>query len=49
MCGNQKKIILMGRLYGVMVDIEGASALVEFEFIEIVDDGNPYPTLLGVD
>ena len=32
-----------------MVDIEGASALADFEVIEIVDDSNPYPTLLGID
>jgi len=31
------------------VDIEGASALVDFEVIEIVDDDNPYPALLGID
>ena len=31
------------------VDIEGASALADFEVIEIVDDSNPYPALLGID
>jgi len=30
------------------VDIEGASALADFEVIEIVDDNNPYATLLGI-
>ena len=39
----------MGRLHGVTVDIEGASALADFEVIEIVDDNNPYPALLGID
>ena len=39
----------MGQLQGVTVDIEEASALDEFEVIEIVDDNNPYPTLLGID
>ena len=39
----------MGNLYGVTVDIEGASALEDFEVIEIVDDNNPYPELLGID
>lgn len=39
----------MGRLYGVMVAIEGVSALVGFETIEIVDDSNIYPMLLGID
>jgi hypothetical protein len=46
---NQQKIIPMGRLQGVTVDIEGASALADFEVIEIVDDNNPYPALLGID
>jgi len=30
------------------VDIEGVSALADFEVIEIVDDSNPYPALLGI-
>jgi len=38
----------MGRLQGVTVDIEGTSALANFEVIEILDDNNPYPTLLGI-
>jgi len=46
---NQQKIIPMGWLQGATVDIEGASMLAEFEVIEIVDDNNPYPTLLGID
>jgi len=39
----------MGRLQWITVDIEGESALADFEVIEIVDDNNPYPTLLGID
>lgn len=31
------------------VDIEGASALANFEIVEIMDDRNPYPALLGID
>ena len=46
---NKQKIIPMGWLQGVIADIEGASALADFEVIEIVDDNNPYPTLLGID
>ena len=46
---NQQKILPMGRLQGVTVDIEGASALADFEVIDIVDDSNPYPMLLGID
>jgi len=43
---NQQKILPMGRLQGVTVDIEGANVLADFEVIEIVDDNNPYPMLL---
>jgi len=46
---NQQKILPMGRLQGVTVDIEAASAQAYFEVIEIVDDNNPYPMLLGID
>jgi len=46
---NQKKIIPMGQLQGVTIDIEGTSALADFEVIEIMDDNNPYPALLGID
>lgn len=38
---NQQKIIPMGLLYGVTIDIEGVSAMVDFEVIEIIDDSNP--------
>ena len=31
------------------MDIEGASALADFEVINIVDENNPYPVLLGID
>lgn len=46
---NQQKILPMGRLQGITEDIEGASTLVDFEVIEIVDDNNPYPALLRID
>ena len=39
----------MGQLQGITVDIEGARTLADFEVIEIVDDRNPYPVLLGID
>lgn len=38
----------MGRLHGVAIDIEGVSALANFEVTAIVDDNNPYPVLLGI-
>jgi len=45
---NQQKSLPMGRLQGVTVDIEGASTQMDFEVIEIIDDNNPYPALLGI-
>ena len=42
-------ILPMGRLQEITMDIEGASMLVDFEVIYIVDDNNPYPVLLGID
>ena len=46
---NQKKIIPLGRLSKIMVDIARVKAQVDFEVIEIVEDANPYPVLLGLD
>lgn len=46
---NQQKVIPMERLQGVTIDIEGVSALADFEVIGIIVDSNPYPTLLGID
>ena len=46
---NQQKIFPMRRLQGLTVDIEGASTHTDFEVIEIVNDSNPYPMLLGID
>lgn len=46
---NQQKIIPMGQLYGVTIDIEGASVVADFEVIENFNESNPYPTLLGID
>ena len=44
---NQQKIVPLGRLPSVLVDIDGVSTLANFEVIEIFDDNNPYPALLG--
>ena len=46
---NQQKIIPLGRLLKVMVDIAGVRVLSNFEVIEIVEDVDPYPALLGLD
>lgn len=45
---NQQKIIPMGRLHGVIVDIEGAREMADFKVIEIVDDSNLYPHCSGL-
>ena len=45
---NQQKIVPLGRLPSVSVDIDGVNTLAEFEVIEIIDDSNPYPALLGI-
>jgi len=45
---KQQKIILVGHLHGVIVDIERARDIADFEVIKIVDDSNPYLVLLGI-
>ena len=46
---NQHRVLPIGRLKGVIVDLDGVRTKVDFEVIEIVDDTTPYPTLLGLD
>jgi hypothetical protein len=46
---NQQKIFLIGRLTGVPVNIDGVRSVADFEVIEIVDDNQPYPTLMGLE
>ena len=46
---NQHRVLPIGRLKGVMVDLDGVHTKVDFEVIEIVDDTTPYLTLLGLD
>jgi hypothetical protein len=36
-------------LIGVPVNIDGVCSVVDFEFIEIMDDSQPYPTLMGIE
>ena len=45
---NQAKVLPIGRLSQVPVDIEGLCTFAYFEFINIIDDLNPYPTLLVI-
>ena len=46
---NQSKVIPIGRLSNVTVDVEGLRTFADFEVINIVDDTIPYPALLGID
>jgi hypothetical protein len=45
---NQHKIVPIGRLTGVDVNIDGVCSISNFEVIKIIDDSNPYPTFLGL-
>lgn len=38
-----------GEATRVIFDIEGVRTLVDFKVIDILEDSNPYPTLLGID
>ena len=46
---NQQRIIPLGCLSSVLVDLNGVHSLIDYEVIEIVDDSTPYPVLLGID
>ena len=45
---NQSKVLPIGRLTQVPVQIEGMRKYEDFEVVDIFDDTNPYPTLLGI-
>ena len=47
--GKPTKDPTYGKIAKITIDIEGESVLADFVVIEIVDDNNPYPTLLGID
>jgi hypothetical protein len=40
---NQHKIVPIGRLLGVPMNIDGVHSIEYFEVIEIMDDSHPYP------
>jgi hypothetical protein len=46
---NQHRVLSIGRLKGVTVDLYGVHTKEDFEVIEIVDDTTPYLALLGLD
>jgi hypothetical protein len=43
---NQHRVLPIGRLKGVTVDLDGVHTKADFEVIEIVDDTTPYPRYL---
>ena len=46
---NQVKVLPIGQLSNVIVDVEGLRTYADFEVINIVDDTNLYLALLGID
>jgi hypothetical protein len=46
---NQHKVLPIGRLKGVTVDLDGVRTKDDLKLIEIVNDTTPYLTLLGLD
>ena len=46
---NQLKVLPIGRLTQVPVEVEGLRTYADFEVIDIVDYTNPYLALLGID
>lgn len=46
---NQVKVVPLGRLPKVLIDLDGVKSTAEFEVIEIIDNKSPYPTLLGIE
>jgi hypothetical protein len=45
---HQHKIVPIGPLTKVLVNIDGVHSVADFEFIEIMDDSKPYPSLMGI-
>ena len=46
---NQSKVLQIGRVMQVPVEVEVLRKYAEFKVIEIVDEKKIYPTLLGID
>jgi hypothetical protein len=46
---NQHRVIPIGRLKEVTVDLDGVCTKANFKVIEIVDGTTPYPTFIGLD
>ena len=45
---NQLKVLPIGRLPWVPVELEGIRTYVDIEVIDIIDNMNLYPTLMGI-
>jgi hypothetical protein len=45
---NQHKVIPIGRIKGVIEDLDGVHTEADFEVIKIVYGTTPYPTFLGM-
>ena len=45
---NQSKVLLIGLLTQILIEVEGMRTYAYFEVIDIFDYTNPYPTLLGI-
>jgi hypothetical protein len=46
---NQHRVLPIGRLKGVTVDLDGVRTKADFEVMETVEGTTPYPALLGLD
>ena len=46
---NQQRVIPLGHLSNVPVDLHGVCSLADFEVIEIIDDIMSYHAMLGID
>ena len=45
---NQAKVSPIGRVPHLLVEVKGLQKYVDFDVIEIVDESNSYPALLGI-
>ena len=46
---NQHRVLQIGRIKCVIVDLDGVCTVAYLEVIEIIDGTTPYPTLLRLD
>jgi hypothetical protein len=45
---NQHRVVSIGRLKGIPVDLDGVHIMADFEVIDMVDNTSPYLPLLGL-